>query len=95
MINLDGSLVAQKNELKLDYKDIATRMSGYIGVPVSAESVAHYFARNSGIPMEKLGAFLNALEFKVVGIAQRCIPEEEHKTLRYLARKGFDALGDD
>lgn len=87
MNRLDSALVAQKNELKLDYKDIATRMSGYAGKPISAESIGHYFAENSGIPLSKLGAFLTALEFKVVPITETCLPEDEYKALKLLARK--------
>lgn len=79
----------QKSRLDLTNEAIARAMSGHLGESVSKESVGHYFTHNSGVPLEKLGAFLNSLGLKVVEKNSPDITLAKLRALEVLAREAL------
>lgn len=73
-------------------EDIAKSMTSYLGESVSKEAVGHYFTGNSGVPIEKIGALLNALGLKVVSQESHEITAEELSALKLFAQKGLSQV---
>lgn len=79
----------KKAVLDLRNDDIARRMSSFLEDKVSEDSVQRYFSSGSGIPIEKLGAFLDALNLKVADKNAITVEPKEYDALKLFAVKGL------
>lgn len=82
-----GTLLERKNQLDLNYETIAQRMAAISGKPISKAAVGHWFSGESGITLENLCAFLQAMELKVVDLNEVCVPKDEHDAMETMAFK--------
>lgn len=89
MCMLENQLHRQRAQLDLTNKDIAQRMSGYLGESVSPEAVGHYFSKNAGVPLDKIGALMHALELKVVHGTDICVTPDKLAALKTLAAEAL------
>jgi len=84
------NLIHSKKSIKdLSHKDIAEHMSEYLTRRVGSDSVQKYFAGNSGIPMEHIGALLSALDLKLVDSNEVSVPDDEYAALKLFAKKAL------
>jgi len=87
---MNDSIHSRRVNLDLKHKDIAERMSEFLGERVSHESVQSYFS-GKGVPIEKILALLHALEWKQVGVDEICLPLDRHQALVLLAADGINS----
>lgn len=91
MCMLENQIHRQRAQLDLSNKEIAARMSAYIGESVSPEAVGHYFTKNAGVPLDKIGALMHALELKVVHASDVCVTPDKLNALKTLAVEALTA----
>lgn len=87
MCDVENLIHRRRAELKLTQEDIAEKMTGYLGEPIQGGSVGQYLTGYTGVPLEKIGAFLCALGLKVVNENEICLTPDIYNGLNAFARK--------
>ena len=87
MCNVENLMHRRRAELKLTQDDIAAKMSGYLGEKILGGSVGQYLTGYTGVPIDKIGAFLDALGLKVVNNDAICLSPDIYNGLNAFARK--------
>lgn len=94
-MSIENLILRRKSELDLTNNDIATRMTASIGEKVSPESIGHYFTGTAGIPLEKIGPFLEAIGLKVVRSDETLVSPDKLAALQTLAKEALHIQGGD
>ena len=90
MCTIENMIHRQKSQLDLKNEAIAELMQR-AGHQVSGSQIQKIFSGESGITVDKIGAFLQALGLRVIGTDDKVMPHAEYQALAVFARK---ALGD-
>jgi hypothetical protein len=88
---IENLIHRRKAEKDLSNGAIAKAMAA-AGEQTSPEAVGHYFTGTSGIPLEKLGAFLNSLGLKVVREEEIFLSPGKYQALAELAKEAVTVL---
>lgn len=94
-MNIENLIHRRKSELDLSNGDIAALMTAALGEKVSPESVGHYFTGAAGIPIEKVGTFIEALGLKIVRSDEMLISPDKLAALQTLAKEALHIQGGD
>lgn len=89
---LENTILRRKAERDLTNSAIANAMTATTGDRVSPESVGHYFTGNAGIPIEKLGPFLQSMGLKIVREEEVYVSQEKFQALTVFAKEAINVL---
>ena len=93
MCKLESQILNIKAQSDLTNDQIAQRMGAIYEKPITHDSVAKYFSgQQTGIPLDKIEAFLGAFGLKVVGQSDVCLPQTDYDAMINFADKGMEAL---
>lgn len=93
MCKIHNRILNIRAEENLSNEEIAKRMTTVYGDQIKHDSVAKYFsAQASGIPIDKLEAFLAAFGLKVVENNDVCVPEGQYEAMLVFAEKGMEHM---
>jgi len=85
----DNSTLIDSQRNKYKHAVIAERMEQYAGRKISPDSVQKWLSGSAGVPFDLVGAFVYALDLKVVHEDSVVLPREEYDALQVFARKAL------